>query len=88
MAMGQVFGNPPILAALGSSPLLRFAALASVRPIVLLAVVGSILIETAQFSCSWTGCLLDDVLLNTAGAGLAALAGNRLCWRRHRVGPA
>ncbi|MEV7331898.1 VanZ family protein [Micromonospora sp. NPDC093244] len=60
----------------------RFAALASVPRILALAAACSILVETAQYALSLdrVSCV-DDVLLNAAGAGLAALA-SRHRWHR------
>ncbi|NUP15666.1 MAG: VanZ family protein [Streptomyces sp.] len=81
MATSQIVGNLLVFAALGCLAPLRFAALASVPRILALAGGCSVLVETAQ-------CVLrldrvssvDDVLLNTVGAGLAALA-SRPWWR-------
>jgi hypothetical protein len=75
MSTGQVVGNLLILAALGFLAPVRFAALASLPRILALAAVGSTLIETAQYVLQLDRVSsVDDVLLNTAGAGLAALA--------------
>ncbi len=75
MSTGQVVGNLLILAALGLLAPVRFAALASLPRILALAAVGSTLIETAQYVLQLDRVSsVDDVLLNTAGAGLAALA--------------
>jgi len=80
MSTGQVVGNLLILAALGFLAPVRFAALASLPRILALAAVGSTLIETAQYVLQLDRVSsVDDVLLNTAGAGLAALA-SRLWW--------
>jgi len=71
----QVVGNLLVFAALGFFSPLRFAALASVPRILALAAGCSVLIETAQYVLRLDRVSsVDDVLLNTAGAGLAALA--------------
>lgn len=80
-ATSQIVGNLLVFAALGFFAPLRFAALASVPRTLALAAGCSALVEIAQ-------CVLrldrvssmDDVLLNAAGAGLAALASRRW-WR-------
>src|SRR6266542_3457589 len=65
----QVVGNLLVFAALG------FAALASVPRILALAAGCSVLVEAAQYVLRLDRVSsVDDVLLNTAGAGLAALA--------------
>ena len=75
MSTYQVVGNLLILAALGFLAPVRFAAMASLPRILALAAVGSALIETAQYVLQLDRVSsVDDVLLNTAGAGLAALA--------------
>jgi hypothetical protein len=74
MGTFQVVGNLLIFAALGLLGPLRFAALASVPRVLAVAAVGSTLIETAQYVfCLDRVSSIDDVLLNTAGAGVAAL---------------
>ncbi|MGC4813286.1 VanZ family protein [Micromonospora sp. DT228] len=79
--MGQVVGNLMVFAALGFLAPLRFAALASVSRIVALAAGCSILVEAAQYVLRLDRVSsVDDVLLNAAGAGLAALASRRW-WR-------
>jgi hypothetical protein len=84
LAMGraQVVGNLLVFAALGFFVPLRFAALASVPRILALAAGCSVLVETAQYVL-WLDRVssVDDVLLNAAGAGLAALASRRW-WRK------
>jgi hypothetical protein len=83
LAMGraQVVGNLLVLAALGFFAPLRFAALASVPRILALAAGCSVLVETAQYVLQLDRVSsVDDVLLNAAGAGLAALASRRW-WR-------
>jgi hypothetical protein len=78
MSAGQVVGNLLVFAALGFLAPLRFAALASVPRILALAAGCSILVETAQYVLRLDRVSsVDDVLLNAAGAGLAALATRR-----------
>jgi glycopeptide antibiotics resistance protein len=77
----QIGGNLLVFAALGFFAPLRFPALASVQRILLLAAGCSVLVETAQYVLRLGRVSsVDDVLLNTAGAGLAALA-SRHWWR-------
>lgn len=77
----QVAGNLLVFAALGFLAPLRFTALASVPRILALAAGCSVLVETAQYVLRLDRVSsVDDVLLNTAGAGLAALASRRW-WR-------
>ncbi|WP_345694968.1 VanZ family protein [Kitasatospora terrestris] len=80
----QIVGNLLVFAALGFFAPVRFAALASVPRVLALAAGCSALVETAQYVL-WLDRVssVDDVLLNAAGAGLAALAS-----RRRRRGPA
>jgi glycopeptide antibiotics resistance protein len=81
MGTGQVVGNLLVFAALAFFAPLRFAALASVPRILALAAGCSVLVETAQYVLRLDRVSsVDDVLLNTAGAGLAALASLRW-WR-------
>ncbi|HEY3684655.1 MAG TPA: VanZ family protein [Streptosporangiaceae bacterium] len=81
MPAGQVVGNLLMFAALGFLAPLRFTALASVARILALAAGCSVLIETAQYVLRLDRVSsVDDVLLNTAGAVLAALA-SRPWWR-------
>lgn len=78
---GQVAGNLLVFAALGFFAPLRFAALASVERVLALAAGCSILVETAQYVLRLDRVSsVDDVLINAAGAGLAALASRRW-WR-------
>jgi hypothetical protein len=78
----QVVGNLMVFAALGFLAPVRFAALASVPRILALAASCSVLVEVAQYVLQLDRVSsVDDVLLNTAGAGLAALASRRW-WRR------
>lgn len=79
--VGQVVGNLLVFAALGFFAPVRFAALASVPRILALAAGCSVLVEVAQYVLQLDRVSsVDDVLLNTAGAGLAALASRRW-WR-------
>ncbi|WP_433471685.1 VanZ family protein [Spirillospora sp. CA-142024] len=81
MDTGQIVGNLLVFAALGFLAPLRFAALASVPRILALAAGCSVLVEAAQYVLRLDRVSsVDDVLLNTAGAGLAALASRRW-WR-------
>jgi hypothetical protein len=78
MPAPQIVGNLLLFAALGFLAPLRFAALASVPRILALAAGCSILIEFSQYAFQLDRVTsVDDVLLNTAGAGLAALASRR-----------
>jgi glycopeptide antibiotics resistance protein len=77
----QIVGNLLVLAALRFLAPIRFAALASAPRILALAAACSILVETLQYVLGLGRVSsVDDVLLNTAGAGLAALA-SRHWWR-------
>ena len=78
MGTVQIVGNLLIFAALGLLAPLRFAALASVPRVLAVAACGSTLIETAQYVLRLDRVSsVDDVLLNTLGAGLAALVSRR-----------
>jgi VanZ like family len=84
-AMVQIVGNLLVFAALGLLAPLRFAALASVPRILALAVCCSVLVEAAQYVLRLDRVSsVDDVLLNAAGAGLAAVASRR--WWRDTAG--
>jgi hypothetical protein len=86
MPMYQIVGNLLIFAAVGFLVPVRFAGMASLPRILALAAAGSVLIETAQYILPVDRVSsVDDVLLNTAGAGLAALASHR--WWRIRSAP-
>jgi hypothetical protein len=77
----QIVGNLLIFVALGVFAPLRFTALQSIPRILAVSAAFSILIETAQYVLKLDRVSsIDDVLLNTAGAGLAALASRRF-WR-------
>ncbi|MFC4590211.1 VanZ family protein [Sphaerisporangium corydalis] len=74
-ATGQIVGNLLVFAALGFFVPLRFASLASVPRVLALAAGCSVLVEVAQYVLRLDRVSsVDDVLLNAAGAGLAALA--------------
>ncbi|MEV7623236.1 VanZ family protein [Actinoplanes sp. NPDC089786] len=78
----QIVANLLVFAALGFFAPMRFAALASVPRVLMLAAGCSVLVEAAQFALRLDRVSsVDDVLLNAAGAGLAALASRRW-WRR------
>jgi glycopeptide antibiotics resistance protein len=78
---GQIVGNLLVFAALGFFAPVRFAALASVPRILALAASCSVLVETAQYVLRLDRVSsVDDVLVNAAGAGLAALVSRRW-WR-------
>ncbi|GAA4250152.1 VanZ family protein [Dactylosporangium darangshiense] len=83
LAMGPlgVLGNLLIFAALGFFAPMRFAALASLPRILALGAGCSVLVETAQYVLRLDRVSsVDDVLVNAAGAVLAALASRRW-WR-------
>lgn len=83
VTMGPVgiVGNLLIFAALGFFAPMRFAALASVPRILALGAGCSVLVETAQYVLRLDRVSsVDDVLVNAAGAVLAALA-SRHWWR-------
>jgi hypothetical protein len=81
----QIIGNLLLFAALGSLGPVRFAALASVRRVLVIAAVASTTIEVAQYALQLDRVSsVDDVLLNAVGAGLAAVASRR--WWRGRTG--
>ncbi|WP_319944097.1 VanZ family protein [Nocardia aurantia] len=71
----QIVGNILVFAALGFFAPLRFAELASVPRILALAAGCSVAVEVAQYVLRLDRVSsVDDVLINAAGAGLAALA--------------
>jgi hypothetical protein len=83
-----IAGNLLIFAALGFFGPIRFAALASVPRMLALGTGCSVLVETTQFVCRLDRVSsVDDVLLNAAGALLAALASHRW-WRTAAPVPA
>jgi hypothetical protein len=76
-----IAGNLLIFAALGFFAPIRFAALASVPRILALGAGCSVLVETAQYVLRLDRVSsVDDILVNAAGAVLAALASRRW-WR-------
>jgi hypothetical protein len=76
-----IAGNLLVFAALGFFAPMRFAALASVPRILALGAGCSVLVETAQYVLQLDRVSsVDDVLVNAAGAVLAALASRRW-WR-------
>ncbi|MFC9908774.1 VanZ family protein [Streptomyces sp. NPDC127197] len=76
-----IVGNLLVFAALGFFAPMRFAALASVPRILALGAGCSVLVETAQYVLRLDRVSsVDDVLVNTAGTVLAALASRRW-WR-------
>ena len=80
-------GNLLIFAALGFFAPMRFAALASVPRILALGAGCSALVEIAQYVLRLDRVSsVDDVLVNAAGAGLAALASRRW-WRTTQERP-
>ncbi|WP_434443867.1 VanZ family protein [Lentzea sp. E54] len=85
---GQIIGNLLVFAAVGFFAPLRFAALRSVWRVLALGAGCSAFLEIAQFALRLDRVSsVDDVLLNAAGAGLAALA-SRSWWRpKHAVVP-
>ncbi|MDT9684672.1 VanZ family protein [Streptomyces sp. TRM76323] len=90
LTMGPVgtVGNLLVLAALGFFAPVRFAALASVPRVLALGAGCSALIETAQYVLRLDRVSsVDDVLVNAAGAALAALASRRW-WRTTVEAPA
>ncbi|MGW2649442.1 VanZ family protein [Streptomyces sp. NPDC001393] len=78
---GEIVGNLLIFAALAFFAPMRFTALASLPRILALGAGCSVLVETAQYVL-WLDRVssVDDVLVNTVGAVLAALASRRW-WR-------
>ncbi|MEU5696826.1 VanZ family protein [Actinosynnema sp. NPDC020468] len=86
--LGQVVGNLLVFAALGFFAPLRFPALASAWRVGVFAAGCSALIETLQYVLQLDRVSsVDDVLLNAAGAWLAALASYRW-WIRRTEAPA
>ncbi|WP_449060856.1 VanZ family protein [Planomonospora algeriensis] len=80
-------GNLLVFAALGFFAPMRCAALASVPRILALGAGCSVLVETAQYVFRLDRVSsVDDVLVNAAGAALAALASRRW-WRTAAEAP-
>ncbi|QGF25024.1 VanZ family protein [Raineyella fluvialis] len=77
----QIGGNLLVFAALGFFAPLRFPRLASIPRVAALVASCSVLVETAQYVLRLDRVSsVDDVLVNTAGAVLAAWA-SRHWWR-------
>ncbi|MFJ7157310.1 VanZ family protein [Streptomyces sp. NPDC101118] len=75
-----IAGNLLVFASLGFFAPMRFPALASVPRVLALGAGCSVLVETAQYVLRLDRVSsVDDVLVNAAGAGLAALA-SRSWW--------
>ncbi|MFC9293730.1 VanZ family protein [Streptomyces sp. NPDC057011] len=73
-----IVGNLLVFAALGFFAPMRFAALTSVPRVLALGAGCSVLVETAQYVLRLDRVSsVDDVLVNAAGAVLAALASRR-----------
>ncbi|GGJ50386.1 VanZ family protein [Streptomyces brasiliensis] len=82
-----IVGNLLVFASLGFFAPMRFAALASVPRILALGAGCSALVETAQYVLRLDRVSsVDDVLVNAAGAVLAALASRRW-WRTTAEAP-
>lgn len=82
-----IIGNLLIFASLGFFAPMRFVALASVPRILALGAGCSVLVETAQYVLRLDRVSsVDDVLVNAAGAVLAALASRRW-WRTAAQAP-
>ncbi|MGW7032946.1 VanZ family protein [Streptomyces xanthophaeus] len=80
-------GNLLVFAALGFFAPMRCAALASLPRILALGAGCSVLVETAQYVLRLDRVSsVDDVLVNAAGAALAALASRRW-WRTRAQAP-
>ncbi|MER6672683.1 VanZ family protein [Streptomyces sp. NPDC000983] len=80
MGPGGIIGNLLVFAALGCFAPIRFTALASLPRVLALGAGCSILVETAQYVLQLDRVSsVDDVLVNTTGAALAALA-SRAWW--------
>ena len=87
MPASQIIGNLLVFAALGFLAPIRFSRLASLPRILAIAAAASASIEVAQYVLQLDRVSsIDDVLLNTVGAGLAALA-SRTWWRRRSAQP-
>ncbi|MFC9815432.1 VanZ family protein [Streptomyces virginiae] len=81
-----IVGNLLVFASLGFFAPMRFAALASVPRVLALGAGCSVLVETAQYVLQLDRVSsVDDVLVNAAGAALAALASRRW-WHTHTAG--
>jgi len=84
----QVIGNLLVFAAAGFCLPLRFAALRSLPRVVLLAALGSVVIETVQYAAGLGRVSsVDDVALNAIGAGVFALLSRPLWTMPARSAP-
>ncbi|WP_406394940.1 VanZ family protein [Streptomyces sp. NBC_00887] len=82
-----IVGNLLVFASLGFFAPMRFAALASLPRVLALGAGCSALVETAQYVLDLDRVSsVDDVLVNAAGAVLAALASRRW-WRTRAQAP-
>ncbi|WP_374772837.1 VanZ family protein [Streptomyces sp. NBC_01310] len=82
-----IVGNLLVFAALGFFAPMRFTAVASVPRVLALGAGCSVLVETAQYVLRLDRVSsVDDVLVNAAGAALAALASRRW-WRTAAQAP-
>jgi hypothetical protein len=80
-----IVANLLIFAPLGFFAPVRFAALASVPRVLALGAGCSVLVETAQYVLRLDRVSsVDDVLVNAAGAALAALASRHWWWQDHQ----
>ncbi|MFF3564755.1 VanZ family protein [Streptomyces sp. NPDC002574] len=87
MGAGGIVGNLLVFASLGFFAPMRFTALASLPRILALGAGCSVLVETAQYVLRLDRVSsVDDVLVNAAGAVLAALASRRW-WRTRAEAP-
>jgi hypothetical protein len=74
----QVGGNLLVFAALGALPPMRFPRMAGLAPVAAVAAAGSITVEALQHLLHLGRVSsVDDVVLNVAGAALAALVTRR-----------
>ncbi|MFE6911463.1 VanZ family protein [Streptomyces erythrochromogenes] len=83
-----IVGNLLVFASLGFFGPVRFAALASVPRVLVLGAGCSVLVESAQYVL-WLDRVssVDDVLVNAAGAALAAVASRRWWRTAERAAP-
>ncbi|MGH3728500.1 MAG: VanZ family protein [Micromonosporaceae bacterium] len=84
----QLVGNLLVFAALGFFLPVRLATFASVPRVLAVAAVGSLAIEVTQLVAE-TGRTfsVDDVILNAAGAGMAAVLSRRWWAAERHAGP-
>ncbi|MEU1623396.1 VanZ family protein [Streptomyces sp. NPDC005722] len=87
MGPGGIVGNLLVFASLGFFAPMRSTALTSVPRVLALGAGCSVLVETAQYVLRLDRVSsVDDVLVNAAGAALAALASRRW-WRSGAAAP-